>query len=102
MISIEKRLFIRDEISLLLNNIEKTDVKIVDRKFPSLSVWSYYEMFLNALTNQYFLPAENKEDYEIFELLELDGFYVNACEDSNISKKKIREYSDRIIKKLKL
>lgn len=80
---------------------ENCNNNINDDNYPSLTVWCAYNMFSQKIIVKY-PPNDNYYNFNIFELLELDSFYVDCKNDIEVEKKKIFDYIKKVKTKLSM
>ncbi len=100
MINLQTKQLLKTQINTLLKKVKENNFAIQDNNLPSLSIWCFYEEFINEIMKEFPMNIGNNTNLEIFDLLELDNYYVNAHNSLEKTKEEIINFCDRILKKL--
>ena len=78
MISLEKKKIITVKLDELLNDIKHCEECLTHFDVPSLYLWRIYTHYYDEMSNLLDLENNLKESMEIFDILNLDVFIIDA------------------------
>ncbi len=80
--------------------IEANEIRALDTSLPSINIWCFYNEYFDQMVQIYSLKEEQERFLELFDILELDRFSIDAHEPYDTSKSKAIDYIKKIKKKL--
>lgn len=96
----------KDEILTILKSfksrVENDEVRIIDKKFPSINIWFFYNEYLNKILGIYSIKGNVKDFLSLYDFSEIDSFYIDAHEDYFVEKNKALNYIHKIMGKLEV
>lgn len=88
-----------DLLATLKAKAESNEDRILDDTLPSINIWIFYCEYFEAVRCIFSLEDDPKDFESLFDVLELDDFFISAKEDTMTSKRKITDYVQRMEKK---
>ncbi len=68
------------------------DISISDTKYPSLSLWFYFQEYLTTVLSLLYPFSSIEEKEHLFDLLKLDKFAIDAKDESQKTLENVDKY----------
>ena len=83
-----------------MSELNKQSCELFDANMPSLHIWVQFQKYLMKIINGFYSTSKRDKLSEIYKLLDLETFEINAFEKEQISLKRLNDYKEKIYKEI--